>query len=121
MTEEREPLQPRTAARYLPCLHTYLLSLAIAGVSQQPGATALHAETQASDSTDYISAPWDILLAYHQRCEQNSEHLPEATRARWIEDADVAKRTIWVKEYRESTLSFGTIVNANFYKRAACW
>ena len=117
---EKDPQHPRTASQYLRCLHTYFLALSIAGSSPLSGRPST-AENQAASSIEYVSVPWDVLLMYYYRAMQHSAHLPEGQRLRWLEESDVAERAVWAREYRETQLTLGKIVQNNFYLRAACW
>ena len=78
-------------------------------------------ETRGSDPADYIQVPWATLEQYYHRAARVSQQIPADTRCQWLEKADIDERAVWVKEFRESGLTLGRIVQDNFHKRAALW
>jgi len=119
--EERESLPQKTAGKYLSLLHTYLLSLSIAGGGKRTDRDGMPPETRGSDPADYIQVPWTTLEQYYHRAVRVSQLVPEGTRCQWLEKADVDERATWVQEFRESGLPLGKVVQDNFHKRAALW
>lgn len=110
----------RTADTYLSQLHTYLLALAIAGSNPTPS-PPVTPESQGSDPTAFVLAPWDVLLQYYYRAVNNSRLLPESARVAWLEKHDVAERSIWVSEFWDGTATIGSVVQATFTKRDVHW
>jgi hypothetical protein len=106
--------------KYLALLHTYLLSLAIAGVGKVPGAP-VEPEGFGADPTKYVVAPWDTLEAYYFRAVRAAQDVPEARRADWLERMDVAERAVWVSQFREGSQSIGQVIQDVYTKRDAHW
>ena len=59
-------------------LHIYLLALAITGSTKKQGAP--DGEAFGTDSTDYITAPWDTLAAYYFKAVKAAASTPEGSR-----------------------------------------
>jgi hypothetical protein len=118
--EEREPLPKKTTGQYLSLLHTYLLSLAIAGGGKRADCPAAP-ETRGSDPADYIQVPWATLEQYYYRAVRISQSVPAEGRCQWLEKQDVDERATWVQQFRESGLTLGRIVQDNFHRRANLW
>ena len=79
-----------TASVYLAKLHTYLLALAITGSVRK--SNSAQEETFGSDSTNYVAAPWDVLMAYYFRAVESARAIPEASRLAWLVKTDTAER-----------------------------
>ena len=116
--DEEKPL--RSYDRYLSNLHTYLLAMAIAGSGKAPG-TPGEQEVFGSESTQYVSAPWDVLEAYYWRAVRVGQTMPEGSRLDWLERVDVAERAVWVSTFRDSTATIGAVVQETMAKRDAHW
>ena len=104
------PSPSHTTEIYLALLHTYLLSLAIAGSIKVAGAPT--EETFGSDPTLFIVAPWDVLEAYYFRAARTALAIPEASRAAWLERVDVAERAVWVSQFRDGDKTIGQEIRA---------
>jgi hypothetical protein len=114
------PTTAKTADAYLQLLHTYLLALAIAGASPcSPSAT--NTEDLGTKSTDYVLVPWDILQEYLFRAQRVVRALPDASRAEWLEKADIAERAVWLEKFRGGTMTLGQVIQQVQLERAAHW
>ena len=59
-------------------MHIYLLALAITGSTRKLGAQT--ERLLGTDSTDYITAPWDTLAAYYFKAVKAAASTPEGSR-----------------------------------------
>ena len=100
-------------------LHTYLLALSIAGSSKVQGAPT--EEAFGSDSTKFVKVPWDVLQSYYFRASRSAMLVPEASRLQWLEERDIAERSVWVSQFREGDESLGQVVQSVMDKRGAHW
>ena len=120
LEDEEENFPTKSASKYLASLYTYLLALALAGSSKAPGAPA-EKESFGTDPTKYVSAPWDVLQAYHFRAVRCVQAIPEAQRMAWLERFDMAERAVWVSQFREGTETIGQVVQGVMDRRGAHW
>ena len=123
-TEEadEDDAAPHDVDTYLDKLHTLLLAYAIAGSAQMPSAPPVAEEaTMGADTTLFVVAPLDILLAYHLRAKRTCAQIPAGRRLAWLTARDADERAEWVSRFRESTLSFGQVVKQVFAARDAHW
>jgi hypothetical protein len=109
----------RGVERYLATLHTYLLALSIAGSSKMQGAPT--EEAFGNDSTKFVKVPWDVLQSYYFRASRSAMLVPEVSRLQWLEERDIAERSVWVSQFREGDESLGQVVQAVMDKRGAHW
>ena len=123
-TEEVDDPEPliQDAEAYLDRLHSLMLAYAIVGATAMPGAPTPGAENSlGADSTRFVLAPLDILMAYYLRAKRTSQQLPPAKRLAWLQARDAEERAEWVAKYRESTLTLGQVVKEVFNMRDAHW
>ena len=105
---------------YLDLLYTYLLALAFAGSQKAPSCPST-TESLGEDSTKYVLVPLDVLNAYHWRARRASHNVPYASRLAWLEQLDTEERSIWVSEFRDSSLTLGAVIQQTMQKRDAHW
>jgi len=120
MEEDAPPVQAKSIAKYLELMYTYLLALSIAG-SYKPADGTNDQEVLGSDSTDHVSAPWDVLQAYYFRAVRAVQVVQENQKLSWLEKVDVQERAIWVAQYRESNATIGQVVKSVMEKRSTHW
>ena len=109
-----------TVHNYLLGLFTLLLAYGKVGSSKLSTAPAV-LETIDKDSTDYVSIPWDILMAYHGRIQRCAAQLPTHVAFTWIKQRDEAERQLWIEMHRTSDQTLGKIIKEIFNKREAVW
>jgi hypothetical protein len=109
----------RGVEKYLATLHTYLLALSIAGSCKMEGAPS--EEVFGNDSTKFVKVPWDVLQSYYFRASRSAMLVPEVSRLQWLEERDIAERSVWVSQFREGDESLGQVVQAVMDKRGAHW
>ena len=120
-TEEadEDDAAPHDVDTYLDKLHTLLLAYAIAGSAQMASAPpAVEEATMGADTTLFVVAPLDVLLAYHYGLVPKSRQgdvLPGSPRGTRTNERN------GVSKFRESTLSFGQVVKQVFAARDAHW
>jgi hypothetical protein len=106
---------------YLDKMFTLCLAYASAGSKATAKAAGLARESQDSDTTDYIVAPLDVMLNYHARAVALSREVPARDRHEYIRKLDEAERSVWVSDFRHSSLDFGKVVQNVYRKRDAHW
>ena len=117
--DETMDVPSRSAEAYLGGLFTYLLALAIAGSGKVSGAPS--SEDFGSDSTKYVTVPWDVLQSYYFRACRMARQLPEASRLRCLERCDVAERAVWVAQFCAGTDTLGHVIQTVYTERDAHW
>jgi hypothetical protein len=100
-------------------LHTYLLALAITGSVRE--SNSAQEETFGSDSTNYVTAPWDVLLAYYFRAVESARAIPEASRLAWLVKTDTAEREVWASTFRDGEATIGEVVKHIMEGRGSRW
>ena len=123
-TEEVEESETvvQDAESYLDKLHSLMLAYAIVGATPIQGAPTPGAENAlGADSTRFVVAPLDVLMAYFLRAKRTSQQLPQHKRLVWLQTRDAEERAEWVSRYRESTLTLGQVVKEIFATRDAHW
>ena len=107
---------------YLDKLHTLMLAYSMAGVQAVPGSPAAGTEASlGADSSKFVQAPLDVMLAYFYRAKRTTSMLPTTKRLPWLMMRDAEERAEWVARFRESTLSLGQVVKEVFVARDAHW
>jgi hypothetical protein len=109
----------RGVEKYLATLHTYLLALSIAGSNKMEGAPP--EEAFGNDATKFVKVPWDVLQSYYFRASRSAMLVPEVSRLQWLEERDIAERSVWVSQFREGDESLGQVVLSVMDKRGAHW
>ena len=107
-TEEAEESEPvvQDAESYLDKLHSLMLAYAIVGATPIQGAPTPGAENAlGADSTRFVVAPLDVLMAYFLRAKRTSQQLPHSKRLAWLQTRDAEERAEWVSRYRERMLT----------------
>ena len=118
--QEEDEATGHDADSYLDRLHTLMLAYALAGSQPLAGAPAT-VEDLGADSTSYVAAPLDIMLAYYLRAKRTTMQVTLGRRLQWLQARDAEERAEWVTRYRESTLPLGQIVKEVFAARDAHW
>lgn len=118
--QEEDDATGHDADSYLDRLHTLMLAYALAGSQPLAGAPAT-AEDLGADSTSYVAAPLDVMLAYYLRAKRTTMQVTLGRRLQWLQARDAEERAEWVTRYRESTLPLGQIVKEVFAARDAHW
>ena len=108
----------KTLASYLDLLYTLCIAYARAGIK---ALAANIPETPTSDATDYVTAPLDLMLRYHNRAQVKVQLLPASEALSWLQTRDEEERTRWVERYRSSDLAFGQVVKEVYQQREAVW
>ena len=107
---------------YLDKLQTLMLAYSMAGVTPMSGApTATTEATLGAESTKFVQAPLDVMMAYYFRAKRTTSMLPVAKRLAWLVARDAEERAEWVARFRESALSLGQVVKDVFMARDAHW
>ena len=91
------------------------------GVTAKTGVDIKNEQGLGADSTLFVEAPLDIMMAYYFRAKKQCSQLPFGERLQWLESRDLEERSEWVARYRESTRSLGSIVKEVFAARDAHW
>ena len=118
--EEPERKQPRTitAEVYLDALWTYILGLARAGVEElqdKPSA----AETDGSQTYDYVQIPLDVTMNYHARAKRFTASLPRDRALAILKEIDEAERMMWTERMRGPKA--GMVIHQIMMERAHVW
>ena len=83
--EEAEPVV-QDAESYLDRLHSLMLAYAIVGAAAIQGGPTPGAENSiGADSSRFVIAPLDILMAYYLRAKRTSQQLPLTKRLAWLQ------------------------------------
>ena len=89
-------------------LQTLMVAYSLAGSMPVNGApTAADEAKLGADSTHFVQAPLDIMMAYYHRAKKTTCVLPVNKRLQWLQLRDSEERAEWVARYRESTLTLG--------------
>ena len=119
--DESEPVL-QDSESYLDRLHSLMLAYAIVGATAIQGGPTPGAENAlGADSTRFVVAPLDVLMAYFLRAKRTSQQLPPGKRLAWLQARDSEERAEWVSRYRESTLTLGQVVKEIYATRDAHW
>eukprot|EP00434_Breviolum_minutum_P039089 symbB.v1.2.034695.t1/scaffold4526.1/size39880/1 len=118
--QEEDESTGQDADSYLDRLRTLMLAYALAGSQPLAGAPTT-VEDLGADSTSYVAAPLDIMLAYYLRAKRTTMQVALGRRLQWLQARDAEERAEWVTRYRESTLPLGQIVKEVFAARDAHW
>ena len=107
---------------YLTLLFTLLLAYARAGakpLEQNPPVT----EGRGSDTTLFVEVPLDWVLRYHSRAQAKVAQLPSRLALSWLQERDIAERTLWVELHRNGpkTKSLGQVIKEAHLRREAQW
>ncbi len=118
--EEPERNQPRTitAEVYLDALWTYILGLARAGVEElqdKPSA----AETDGSQTYDYVQIPLDVTMNYHARAKRFTASLPRDRALAILKEIDEAEGMMWTERMRGPKA--GMVIHQIMMERAHVW
>ena len=118
--EEPERKQPKTitAEVYLDALWTYILGLARAGVEElqdKPSA----AETDGSQTYDYVQIPLDVTMNYHARAKRFAASLPKDRALTILKEIDEAERMMWPERVRGPKA--GMVIHQILMERAHAW
>ena len=93
------------AETYLDRLMTLMLAYSMAGVTAKTGVDPKNEQGLGADSTLFVEAPLDIMMAYYFRAKRQCSQLPFGQRLQWLEARDLEERSEWVARYRQSTRS----------------
>ena len=119
--DDEEPVRQDFEA-YMDKLQTLMLAYSIAGSAPAPGAPALTEEsTLGADSTRFVKAPLDVMMAYFLRAKRTASQLHPSKRLTWVMARDSEERAEWVSRFREGTATLGTVVKEVFSARDAHW
>ena len=103
-------------------LQTLMIAYSMAGVTPMSGAPIATAEaTLGAESTKFVQAPLDVMMANYFRAKRTTSMLPVAKRSAWLAARDAEERAEWVARFRESALSLGQVVKDVFMARDAHW
>ena len=115
----------------LPCKHNVvnflhlhaamMLAYAKAGIKRRPDAP--QQEPRGADPCLFVECPYDILLKYHRRIQARVHKLADLNQPplEWVMNRDIAEREVWVRDFRNSKLSLGTVIAQAYEKREALW
>ena len=112
---------PYDVQSYLAKLFTYLLALAIAGVTAVSGASAPDENTMGADTTKFVQVPMDILMSYYHRAARCTASQPPGARLRWLQRTDQDERGVWVTQFRNSDKTLGQVIKETMASRDAHW
>lgn len=118
--QDDEEVADSDVASYLRCLWTFLIAVARAGVhplNPQP----VGPEVVGSDSTLYVEAPLDVLLAYHTRATRSVAQVAISRQFDWLKSRDEAERQQWIERHRGGSSSIGAVVAKTSMEREALW
>ena len=99
-------------------LWTYILGLARAGVEEvqdKPSA----AETDGSQTYDYVQIPLDVTMNYHSRAKRLAASLPKDRALPILKEIDEAERMMWTRRVRGPKA--GMVIHQIMMERAHVW
>ena len=118
--DNTEELETHTLTAYLKKLDIYLCALSIAGCRACTTAPAVP-ETVASDSTNYVDIPYDLLLRYKARAEELATRVQESRKLTLISHLDGHERAEWSARLGAQSEGLGKLIQTIMQERNALW
>ena len=118
--DNTEELETHTLTAYLKKLDIYLCALSIAGCRACTTAPAAP-ETVASDSTNYVDIPYDLLLRYKARAEELATRVQESRKLTLISHLDGHERAEWSARLGAQSEGLGKLIQTIMQERNALW
>ena len=97
-----------------------MCALSIAGCRVRSDAPAA-IETPASDSTDYVDIPYDLLLRYKARAEELALRVQENKRLTLVSHLDSQERAEWSARLGAQSEGRGKLIQSIMNERNALW
>ena len=122
LTEEdtSEEVEKHSWTAYLKKMDIYLCALSIAGCRVRADAPAVP-ETPASESTDYVEIPYDLLLRYKARAEELALRVQENRRLTLVAHLDGHERAEWSARLGAQSEGLGKLIQTITQERNALW
>ena len=118
--DNTEELETHTLTAYLKKLDIYLCALSIAGCRACTTAPTTP-ETMASDSTNYVDIPYDLLLRYKARAEDLASRVQENRKLTLISHLDGHERAEWSARLGAQSEGLGKLIQTIMQERNALW
>ena len=107
---------------YLELHFTLMLGFALAGIERVPSAPPPDTEDASKCSTQYVQAPFDLLMRYHSRLRKAAAAMGSSKDIlAWVRRKDEEERQLWVEKHRSTILTVGQVILAVFNQRANLW
>eukprot|EP00438_Fugacium_kawagutii_P015001 Skav227499 [mRNA] locus=scaffold282:174451:175605:+ [translate_table: standard] len=118
--DDTEDAGVKNWAAYLKKLDIYLCALSIAGCRPVDPAP-VSPETAASESTEYVLIPYDLLLRYRTRAEDLASRISDSQKLRVVSQLDVQERGEWSARFGGGGRTLGSVIFAVMRDRDALW
>ena len=118
--DNTEELETHALTAYLKKLDIYLCALSIAGCRACATASSTP-ETMASDPTNYVDIPYDLLLRYKARAEELASRVQENRKLTLISHLDGHERAEWSARLGAQSEGLGKLIQTIMQERNALW